>query len=81
VLTAGGQGIRNTKVTISGGDLTESRIVATGDFGYFNFSGLTPGQTYVVTVEPKRYVISHPIRVVTLLDNLADFDFIAEPKE
>jgi hypothetical protein len=81
VLTAGGLGIRNAKVTLSGGNLTAPRTVYTGSFGYYDFPGLTAGQAYIVTVEPKRYVLTHPTRVVTLLDSLADFDFIAEPQE
>src|SRR5689334_1075481 len=43
------------------------------------FQGLTAGQTYVITVEPRRYTISNPVRVVNLLDSLADFDFVADP--
>jgi hypothetical protein len=79
VLTAYGQGIRNTRVTISGGDLAAPKTMYTADFGYYYFSGLTAGQTYVISVEPRRYVISHPTRVVNLLDSIADLDFVADP--
>jgi len=79
VLTAYGQGIRNTRVTISGGDLAAPKTMYTADFGYYYFSGLTAGQTYVISVEPRRYVISHPTRVVSLLDSIADLDFVADP--
>jgi len=48
VLTAGGQGIRNAEVVISGGTLTEPMRVQTGSFGYYNFEGLQTGQTYMV---------------------------------
>ena len=79
VLTASGRGIRNVKVTISGGDLAEPRTMYTGAFGYYSFTGVTAGQTYFVTVEPKRYTISQPTRVVNMLDSIADLDFVADP--
>ncbi len=77
VLTAGGNGIRNAEVVISGGTLTEPMRVQTGSFGYYNFEGLQTGQTYIITVNSRRYVFSVPTRVVTLSDNIADLDFVA----
>jgi len=81
VLTANGQGIRNAKVVINGNSLTEPIIATTGSFGYFNFDGLRTGETYVVTVFSKRYTFSSPSRVITLIDNVVDADFIADPQE
>jgi hypothetical protein len=81
VTTSGGAGIRNANVVISGNSLPEPRTVRTGSFGYFSFAGLTAGETYVVTVNSQRYTFAAPSRVVTLVDNLADFDFQAEPNE
>jgi large repetitive protein len=81
VTTAGGNGVRNARVTISGNSLPEARTVTTGSFGYFSFEGLTAGETYVVTVNSQRYTFLVPSRVVTLVDNLTDFDFVAEPNE
>jgi hypothetical protein len=77
VLTADGAGIRNAKVTITGNTLTEPRVATTGSFGYFTFEGLQTGQTYVVTVNSQRYTFSTPSRVISLVDNIADMDFIA----
>jgi hypothetical protein len=77
VLTAGGQGIRNAEVVLSGGTLTEPMRVRTGSFGYYNFEGLQTGQTYIITVNSRRYVFSTPTRVVSLTDNIADLDFVA----
>ncbi|MFN0277103.1 MAG: M36 family metallopeptidase [Pyrinomonadaceae bacterium] len=81
VLTAGGQGIRNARVVITGNSLVEPRIVTTGSFGYFTFEGLATGETYVVTVNSQRYTFSTPSRVISLVDNVADADFIADPQE
>jgi len=81
VLTAGGQGIRNAKVVITGNSLSQPIITTTGSFGYFNFEGLQTGETYVVTVWSKRYTFSAPSQVISLVDNVVDADFIADPQE
>jgi hypothetical protein len=78
VTTADGRGIRNARVVISGNGLPEPRTATTGSFGYFSIEGLQAGQTYVVTVNSKRYTFSVPSRVITLLDNLADVNFVAD---
>jgi len=78
VTTADGRGIRNAHVVISGDSLTEPRTVTTGSFGYFSFDGLRTGETYVVTVNSRRYTFSVPSRVITLVDNLADANFVAD---
>ena len=78
VTTADGRGIRNATVTVSGNALPEPRVVQTGSFGYFSFEGLQTGQTYVVTVNARRYTFSTPSRVITLVDNVADVDFVAD---
>lgn len=81
VTTAGGNGIRNAKVVIMGNSLDEPIITATGSFGYYSFDGLTAGETYIVTVNSKRYTFSMPSRVVSLVDNVIDADFIADQQE
>jgi len=79
VTTASGAGIRNARVIISGNSLPEARTLTTGSFGYFSFDSLTAGETYVVTVNSQRYTFTAPSRVVTLTENLTDFDFVADP--
>jgi hypothetical protein len=79
VTTAGGNGIRNAMVTISGGDLTAPIMVQTGSFGYYQFDGLRVGQTYVVSVMSKRFRFDNSTRVIGLQSDITDFDFVAEP--
>ena len=81
VLTGNGQGIRNAKVTITGNSLSQPIVATTGSFGYFTVEGLRTGETYVVTVFSKRYTFSAPSRVVSLVDNIADMDFVADPQD
>lgn len=80
ILTAGGAGIRNAQVTISGGNLPVPLTAQTGNFGSYNFTGLQAGATYTVTVNTKRYVIAQPSRPVTPAANVTDFDFTANPQ-
>ncbi len=81
VTTADGQGIRNAKVTVTSNSLAASKVAATGSFGYFTFDSLSTGEMYIVTVNSKRYTFSTPSRVISLNENIADADFIAEPIE
>ncbi|MBX7055820.1 MAG: carboxypeptidase-like regulatory domain-containing protein [Pyrinomonadaceae bacterium] len=79
VLTSAGQGIRNSLVTISGGDLSSPVTAQTGNFGYFRFSGLHSAQTYTITVNSKRFTFSQSSRQVSPLGNVNDVDFTALP--
>jgi hypothetical protein len=78
VLTAGGQGIRNAEITVTGNTLTTPITVRTGAFGNYNVEGLAAGETYVITVGSQRYTFAMPSRVVTLSDSVTGFDFTAE---
>lgn len=78
VKTSKNRGVANAAVEISGGDLAEPIRYRTNQLGYFQFEGLSVGQTYVVTVSSKRYQFAESSRIVTLLEQLADFDFVAQ---
>jgi hypothetical protein len=78
VTTADERGIRNARVVVSGNSLPEPLVATTGSFGYYSFDGLTAGQTYVVTVNSQRYTFSVPSRVITLVDNVTDANFVAD---
>jgi hypothetical protein len=79
VMTADGRAIRNAEVVITGNALEHPMRMTTGSFGWFAFDGLPTGETYVVTVNSRRFTFSTPSRVITLVDNLADVDFVADP--
>lgn len=78
VSTVDGRGIRNIRVTVTGGNLTEPVAAVTSAFGYFRVDGLRAGQTYVVSVAGKRYVFETPVRVVSLGEDAFDIDFVGE---
>jgi hypothetical protein len=77
VLTAEGQGIRNATISVTGNSLMTPLTVQTGSFGYYTFEGLRAGETYVVTVASQRYTFTAPSRVISLVDNVTDADFVA----
>lgn len=78
VITADGNGISRATVTLvdSSGN---TQIFITNGFGYFAFEGLPTGETYVVSVSNKRYQFNPSTRAVSLNEDLADFEFRAEP--
>ncbi len=79
ILTAEGNGIRNVRVTLSGGNLPTPVTVQTHSFGTYNFQGLQSGMTYTVTVSTKKYVLTQPSRMVTPQADVTGFDFVTEP--
>ncbi|MGC2238412.1 MAG: hypothetical protein WA584_19815 [Pyrinomonadaceae bacterium] len=79
ILTAGGNGVSNAKITVSGGNLPAPIMARTGSFGYYKLQGIQSGITYTVAVSVKRYVFAQPTRMVTLQSDVSDFDFVAQP--
>lgn len=47
-------------------------------FGYYRFEDIPAGQTVVVSLAAKRYTFNPSTRVVTLNDDLADFDWVSD---
>ncbi len=81
VLTSGGHGIRNARITLTGGSLSAPRVVTTGSMGYYFIDDLDVGETYIVSIESRRFTFNPPIRVINLMDELTVMDFVAEPQE
>jgi hypothetical protein len=76
VTTAFGAGIANALVTLA--DTTGARRTAvTNGFGYYQFDGVTAGQTVVVTVLSKRYQFSQPAQAVSANEDVYDLNFAA----
>ncbi len=79
VLTADGRGVPFALVSISGPDIV-ARTARANPFGHFRFTELTNGKSYIVSVSPKSVNIAVPSRMITLNEDVTDFDFIAEPR-
>ncbi len=78
VLTNEGTGISRVIVTLtnSAGAL---RSVTTNSFGYYKFDEVASGETYILTVNNKKYLFTDSPRVVNVQNNVLDIDFRASP--
>lgn len=76
LLTPSGEGVKGGRVSLvsSGGEVAASISNA---FGYYSFENVVPGETYIIMVASKRYVFAP--RVVTVVDQVADLNLVAEP--
>jgi hypothetical protein len=72
-----GRGLPGIRITISGGNLTEPRYAQTNAFGFYRFIDLPVGVTYTLTANSKKNTFVPPTRVITLLDNLDDVNFVS----
>jgi len=77
VLTADGRGIRNAIVVLDDGGPVAARIVRTSSFGYFAFTDVAVGRTYIITVNSKRYQFQP--RTVSVTDSIHELNLIALP--
>lgn len=75
LLSAYGQGIGNTRITLTS-TTGETFTTFSSMTGHFDFSGLVVGETYTVTVQAKRYRFSP--RIVNVGNAVADLDMIAD---
>ncbi len=78
VLTAGGQAVRNAVLTLTNRN-GEIRSARTNTFGFYHFTDIHSGETYILGVTTKRYVFDSPTRVLNLVDELTGVDFVALP--
>jgi len=72
VRTATGEGIRNARVSMTD-QQGVTRTSVTNAFGYYSFTDVTVGGSYVVGVESRRFHYS--TRIVQVTDTLVDVDF------
>lgn len=77
VTLAAGNGIRNVRVALVEADGT-LHVTKTSSFGYYRFEDIPAGQTVIVSLASKRYIFNPSTRVVTLNDDLGDFDWVSD---
>lgn len=76
VLTANGQGISKTRISLTN-SRGETVFAATNNFGFYNFENVAAGESYVISVNHKKYVFTEPTRVLTVNDAVSNINFIA----
>lgn len=77
VLSSTGIALRNVNVTLIGGQFAQPIQTRTNHFGYYYFSEIPVGDTYILSVSGKNQTFETPTRVVSVFDNVTGFDFIA----
>lgn len=71
--------IRGAVITLTGGNLEAPIVVLTNTFGYFRFTGIPSGQSYVIEAASKRYFFGNSPQVINVEDDLANVDFLGLP--
>ena len=74
VLTQAGSGIRNARISMTAQD-GSIRHTMTNMFGYYRFTNVEVGETYILTVVSKQYIFAP--QVVSVTENVSGLNFIA----
>jgi hypothetical protein len=77
VVDADGRGVSGATVRIQNQDGVILWAI-TNPFGYYRFTGVPAGLTYIIAAEHKRFEFQP--RAVSVNDDLTDVDFTAEPE-
>lgn len=78
VLTNEGAGISRTPVILTD-SAGISRSATTNSFGAYRFEDVRAGETYILTVNNKKYLFTDSPRIVSVQENLTELNFIASP--
>ena len=75
LLTTTGRGVANARVSLT--DTTgEVRMAISNSAGHYRFENVEAGQTYIISVDSKRYKFQ--AQSVSIVEDLTTFDLIAE---
>ncbi len=74
----GKSGVRNARVMLRSFDGVDSRFAVTNSFGYYRFTDIPAGTTYLISVSSKGLTFAPDTQVFTLLDELVNLDFTAQ---
>ena len=80
VLSASGLPLMGVSLVLTDANTGETRYARSNTFGYFVFENCVTEDFYVLrVVSSKRYTFPSDTRSFTLLDNVVDMDFTADP--
>ena len=74
---AGNSGLAQARLTLTNSN-GETRSVSTNSFGYYRFSGVAAGETYVLSVVHKRYTFAP--RVIGVTEAMSELNFTADSR-
>ena len=73
-----GRSVKSAVVSFIGLDTDEVVTVRSNVFGYYQTADLTPGKTYLISVEHRRYLFLLPSLEVTVGEQPIEFNFMGE---
>ena len=74
----GGRSVKSAVVSFIGLDTDEIVKVRSNVFGFYQTTDLTPGRTYSISVEHRRYLFLLPSINVTVGDEPVEFNFMGD---
>lgn len=78
VVTADERGMYKARVTLTDSN-GNTRTVLTNQFGYYSFTEVSVGETYVLSISHKRYQFVQPTQLLFVIEELYDVNFTASP--
>lgn len=77
ITTANGRGIRNVAVLMTDASGAVRRTTST-TFGYFRFTDVMPGRTYIFSAHAKRFTFNQATQVRSVAEEISDINFVAD---
>ncbi|MDQ4121541.1 MAG: CSLREA domain-containing protein [Acidobacteriota bacterium] len=78
VMSINGRGISNVRVMLTD-SAGESRIVVSNAFGYYRFTDVSAGGTYIISATDKRYIFANPTQALLISEETNGINFTAAP--
>ncbi|MBA3335113.1 MAG: carboxypeptidase regulatory-like domain-containing protein [Acidobacteria bacterium] len=78
ITSTNGRGIRNVRIMLVGGSLTEPIYATSMSFGHYQFSEVPTGETYVLQVFSKNYIFDSSSMVINLTEDLTETNFTGQ---
>jgi hypothetical protein len=78
ITSTNGRGIRNVRIMLAGGSLTEPIYATSTSFGYYQFPQVPSGETYVLQILSKKYVFDSSSIVINLTEDLTETNFTGQ---
>jgi hypothetical protein len=80
ITATNGNGIQNVRITLTDSD-GETQIVLSNALGYYQFTDVLVGETYILSAKSKHYTFSQPLQVLNITDETSEVNFIANSEK
>ena len=75
-VSIGTRGLSNARLTLTDSN-GQTRQVLSNSLGYYRFSDVRAGETYVLSIFSKRYAFDNPAQIINVTEDNLDLNFIA----